>query len=139
MHVKSASFSTDNSRTSRLSISYRTSNNKNFIPKYLDNAPYRFRLNLTNNEAASGGKSSCELWRNSFQCREIVPQVKWVIASFCCQDNSDVIATLIITDFHLYLIQLWWQFFQIFMLVLGRYPEKLYRATLLILFTRNLQ
>ena len=45
---------------------------------------------------------------------------------------------LLITNFHLYLIQLRWQFFQIFMLVLGRYPEKLYRATLIILFTRNL-
>ena len=29
-------------------------------------------------------------------------------------DNSDVIATLIITNFRLYLIQLWWQFFQNF-------------------------
>ena len=36
------------------------------------------------------------------------------MASFRCYDNSDVIATLIITNFHLYLIQLWWQFFQIF-------------------------
>ena len=38
LHVKSASFSTDNSRISRLSIFYRISNHKNFIPKYLDNA-----------------------------------------------------------------------------------------------------
>ena len=38
MHVKSASFSTDNSRTSRLSIFYRISNHKIVIPKYLDNA-----------------------------------------------------------------------------------------------------
>ena len=36
------------------------------------------------------------------------------IISFRCYDNSRVIATLIITIFHLYLIQLWWQFFQIF-------------------------
>ena len=35
------------------------------------------------------------------------------MASFRCYDNFDVIATLIITKFHLYLIQLWWQFFQI--------------------------
>ena len=39
---------------------------------------------------------------------------KKVKASFHCYDNSKVIATLIITNFHLYLIQLWWQFFQIF-------------------------
>ena len=36
------------------------------------------------------------------------------MTSFCCYENSDVIATLIVTNFHLYLIQLWWQFFQIF-------------------------
>ena len=36
------------------------------------------------------------------------------MASFRCYDNSDVIATLIMTNFHLYLIQLWWQFFQMF-------------------------
>ena len=37
MHVKSASFSTDNSQTSTFSFFYRISNDKNFIPKYLDN------------------------------------------------------------------------------------------------------
>ena len=39
------------------------------------------------------------------------------MASFRCYDNSDVIATLIkviLTNFYLYLMQLWWQFFQIF-------------------------
>ena len=36
------------------------------------------------------------------------------MASFRCYDNSDVIATLIMTNFHLYLIQLLWQFFQMF-------------------------
>ena len=35
MHVKSATFSTDNSRTARLSIFYRISNHKNFFPKYI--------------------------------------------------------------------------------------------------------
>ena len=54
MHVKSTSFSTDNSRTSRLSIFYRISNHKNFFPKYPDNA----RLNFTNIEAAIVGKGS---------------------------------------------------------------------------------
>ena len=36
--VKRASFSTDNNRTSGLSIFYRISSHKNFFPKYLDNA-----------------------------------------------------------------------------------------------------
>ena len=59
------------------------------------------QANLTNTEAAIGGKHSCEwFWKN--------------MASFCCHDNSDVIVTLIIKIFHLYLIQLWWLFFQNF-------------------------
>ena len=40
--------------------------------------------------------------------RYISLQVKWVIASFRCYDNSDAFATLIITNFHLHLIQPWW-------------------------------
>ena len=36
------------------------------------------------------------------------------MASFRWYDNSDVIAFLIMTNFHLYLIKLWWQFFQMF-------------------------
>ena len=38
LHVKSASFSTDNDQTSRLFILYCISDHKNFIPKHLDNA-----------------------------------------------------------------------------------------------------
>ena len=76
---------------------------------------YRFRLNLTNIKAAIGGKSSHErFWKNSSQCRDILLQVKQVIASFRCYENSDVIATLIITNYHLYLIKLRWPFLQIF-------------------------
>ena len=60
------------------------------------------------------------------------------MVSFRCYDNSDVIATLIMTNFHLYLIQLLWQFFEIFVYSDVFYaqtwevfdPEKLYRATL---------
>ena len=59
------------------------------------------------------------------------------MASVRCFDNSDVIATQIMTNFHLYLIQLWWQCFQIFCLwrrslcsnLVGIDPEKLYLAT----------
>ena len=44
-------------------------------------------------------------WKNRSQCREMLLQVKQVMASFCSYGNFDVITTLIITNFHLYLIQ----------------------------------
>ena len=59
------------------------------------------------------------------------------MTSFRCYDSSDVIATLIMTNFPLYLIQLWWQFFPNACLwrrslcsnLAGIDSEKLYRAT----------
>ena len=59
------------------------------------------------------------------------------MASFRCYDNSDVVATLIMKNFYLYLIQLWWQFCQMFVYgdgslcsnLAGIDPEKLYRGT----------
>ena len=54
------------------------------------------------------------------------------MASFRCYDNSDVIATLIITNFHLYLIQLWWQFFQNFV-----YGDVVYAQTWEVLALKN--
>ena len=105
---KSASFSTKNDRTSRLSSFYRIIvNHKNFILKYLDNT-FKFLLNFTNIEAATGGKSTSErFWKNSSKRREIRRQVKSVMASFRSYDNSDVNVTLTITKLYLYPIQLW--------------------------------
>ena len=54
------------------------------------------------------------------------------MASFHCYDNSDVIATLIMTNFHLYLIQLWWQFFQMFV-----YGDVVNAQTWLVLTLKN--
>ena len=54
------------------------------------------------------------------------------MTSFRCYDNSDVIATLIITNFHLYLIQLWWQFFQMFV-----YGDVVYAQTWQLLTLKN--
>ena len=105
---KSASFSTNNGRTSILSSFYRIIvNHKNFILKYLDNT-IKFLLNFTNIEAATGGKSTSErFWKNSSKRREIRRQVKSVMASFRSYDNSDVNVTLTITKLYLYPIQLW--------------------------------
>ena len=52
--------------------------------------------------------------------------------SFRCYDNSDVIATLIIINFHLYLIHLWWQFFQIFV-----FGDVVYAQTWEVLTLKN--
>ena len=54
------------------------------------------------------------------------------MASFRCYDNSDVIATLIMTNFHLYLIQLWWQYFQMFV-----YGDVVYVQTWQVLTLKN--
>ena len=54
------------------------------------------------------------------------------MASFRCYDNSDVIATLIKTNFRLYLIQLWCQFFQIF-----AYGDGVYAQTWEVLTLKN--
>ena len=60
LRVKTASFSSDNGQTSRFSFSYRISNNKNFIPKYLDNA-LKVLLELHERRGDRiGEKSSCE-------------------------------------------------------------------------------
>ena len=53
-------------------------------------------------------------------------------ASFRCYDNSDVIVTLIITNFHLYIIQQWCQFFKIFV-----YGDVVYAQTWEILTLKN--
>ena len=96
------------------------------------------QISLKLNKHRGGYCSRERFWMNSSQCREIMLQIKQVMQSFRCCDNSDFIATLIIKNFHLYLIQLWWQFFQIFCLwrrnlfsnLGGIHPEKLYRATI---------
>ena len=54
------------------------------------------------------------------------------MASFRCYDNSYVIATLIMTNFHLYLMQLWWQFFQMFV-----YGDVVYAQTWQVLTLKN--
>ena len=50
------------------------------------------------------------------------------MSSFRCYDNSDVIATLIMTNFHL----LWWQFFRMFV-----YGDVVYAQTWQVLTLKN--
>ena len=70
MHVKSTSFSTDNGQKTRFSFSYRISNNKHFIAKYLDNA-LKVLLKLHEHRGHRiGEKSSCERF-----CKVPVPGI----------------------------------------------------------------
>ena len=70
LQVKSASFSTDSGQKSRFSFSYRISNDKNLIAKYLDNA-LKVLLKLHEHRGDRiGEKSSCERF-----CKLPVPRI----------------------------------------------------------------
>ena len=141
LHVKSASFSTDNGQTSRMSIFYCVSNHKNLNLTYLDNAlTYRFRLNLRNIEAAIGGKSYRErFWKNSSQCREMTAASKivnsvisllWQLRCHCNPDHykfSSLSNTTVMAIFPN--LCLWRR--GLCSNLGGTDPEKLYRATLI--------
>ena len=58
LHLKGASFSTDNGLKTRFSSFYSISNHKNFIPEYLVHALTDFAKHSQTIEAAIGGKSS---------------------------------------------------------------------------------
>ena len=64
--------------------------------------------------------------------KKLLLEVKLVMAAYRCYDNSDVIAILIMTNCHLYLIQLWWPFFQIFV-----YGDVVYAQTWEVLTLKN--
>ena len=123
-----------------MSIFYRISNHRNFIPKYLDNALTDFvKLHETSRRLLQGKAPPNDFGRT-------VPSAE----KYCCRQNREwrhfvAMSTPIslqpcITNFHLHLIQLWWQLFQIFVLndgdlVLcsnlgGTDHEKLYLATI---------
>ena len=75
LHFKSALFSINYGRTSRLFSFYRISNNKNLTPKYLVNA--LTDLNSLKHQGRYCRKSSRErFWKSSPQFREIRLQVK---------------------------------------------------------------
>ena len=108
--------------------------NKNFIPKYLDNA-LKVLLKLREHRGDRiGEKSSCERFckvpRAENHCWSKIGNERG--ESFRCYDNSDVIATLIITNFLPYLIQLWCQFFQILV-----YGDAVYAQTWEVLTLKN--
>ena len=66
----------DNSQKSRFSCSYRISNNKNFIPKYLDNAlKVLFKLHEHQGDRI-GKKCSCERFCKVPRAERIIAEVK---------------------------------------------------------------
>ena len=96
------SSSTDNGRKSRLSFFYRISNHKIFIPKYLDNA-----LKLQHRGGYWRKKLPWTILEKHFPVPRNTAASKISNGVISLFDNSDVIATMIITNFHLYLIRLW--------------------------------
>ena len=87
---KNASFSTDNGQTSRFSSFSVFLTIKKTIPNI---SITLLQISLTLHEqAAIGEKGSRErFWKNSPQCREIRLRVNLVMASFLCNNNSDVL------------------------------------------------
>ena len=77
-----------------------------FGSKYFQNA-HRICSNFATTEATKGGTSSLKrILKNNSLYREIQRQVKNVMASLCCHGNADVNKTCIITNFHLYVVQM---------------------------------
>ena len=87
LHVKSASFSTDNGHTSRFSFSYRIFNNKNF-----------FQNISTVLEEKSSCERFCKVPRAENHCWSKIGNGGHFVA---INDNSDVITALMMTNCHL--------------------------------------
>ena len=121
MHVKSASFSTDNGQTTILSIFYCVSNHKNFIPKYLDNALTDF---------AKTSRTSRPLLEEKAPVNDFGRTVPRGEIYFCNPDHnkfSSLSNTTVVAIFPK--LCLWRRSLR---LNLGGIdPEKLYRATLI--------
>ena len=77
----------------------------------LQKSPFFFLKFGFARRVASGAKrlksSRGRFWKSS-QCREIRLPVKLLMALSRCYNNPDVMVTLLKTNFHRYLIQLWW-------------------------------
>ena len=99
----------------RLFIFYCISNHENFIPKQLDNALTDSTKTSETSRRLLEDKAPVNDFEKQFPVpKKILLQVKQVTASFRCYNNSDVIANPDHNKFSSFLIQLWWQFFQIF-------------------------
>ena len=109
----------------------------------LQNSPGFFKFGFARRGASKRSETTQKLpWAilEEFQCREIRLPVKLLRALSRCYNNSDVMVTLIKTDFHRYLIQLWWSVMifpnfckwrrSLFSNLRDTHPEKPHRATL---------
>ena len=134
LHVKSASFSTDNSLILRLSI-FNAFLTIKTLPQNISITLLQISLKLHEHR---GGYWRKKLQQTILEEQFPVPrntaasEIGNSVISLLWQLRPDVIATLIITNFHLYLIQLWWQFFQIFV-----YGDVVYAQTWEVLTPKN--
>ena len=82
--------------------------------------------------AVGGGKSSPVFCKNGSECREILLQNTYWHHFVAMTTLMSLIVTLIMTNFHFHLIQLWWQFFQMFV-----YGDVVYAQTWEVLTLKN--
>ena len=110
LHVKSASFSTDNGQTSRFSFSYRISNDKTSSQNISITLSHILLKLHEHRGVRVGVKSSCERFckvpsAENYCWSKIVNGVITLLWQPRCHFNPD-------HDKFSVLIQLWWQFFQ---------------------------
>ena len=133
LHVKSASFSTDNSRTSRLSIFFTVFLTTKSLSQNITITLLQISLKLHEHRGGYWRKKlPWMILEEQFPGPRNTSVSKIGNSVIRCYDNSDVIATLIITNFNLYLIQLWCQFLQIF-----AYGDVVYAQTWEVLTLKN--
>ena len=135
LHVKRASFSTDWTAKHQDFPFFNLSLTINFfIPKYPDNAHTDSVLTSRTSRRLLEQKAP----ENDFPVRNNAASIMGNSVISLQRQLRYVNATLIMTNFYLYLIHLWWQFFQLFVYgdirslcsnLAGIDPEKLYRAT----------
>ena len=110
LHSQSVSFSSDITKLWRQYVFYCTYKLQNFIRKNFEYALIEFVQTSPTSRRLWEVQASSSDFQKTSSCRGIQNKVQSVMASLHCYDNCDVNITLVITNFDLYLIQLWRSF-----------------------------
>ena len=111
LHSQSASFSSNITHLSQQYVFCCIYKLQNFIPQKFDNALIEFVQTLPTLRRLWEVKAPWAVSEKTSLCWRIWNKLKSVVTSVHCYDNCDVNITLVITNFDLYLIQLWQSFF----------------------------